>query len=166
MGRVHQVREKIVQLFDAIDRKIRGVFCNANLICIVVGGEKESLAARLTGARSRRLEGTKTGHQNCGAMASVGVRVEPAVRLGRVGRVGRVHSRLRLVRVSTKVGQAPSFARIAARFTGANAPTYLSLYCAERVLFASARNSRHKSSIALLTVEVCMWFFSAVEAVR
>lgn len=33
---------------------------------------------------SRRLEGTKIGHQNREAMAYVGVRVEPKVRLGRV----------------------------------------------------------------------------------
>lgn len=45
---------------------------------------EESLTPWLTGAGSRRLEGTNTGHQNREAMASVGVRVEPTVRLGRV----------------------------------------------------------------------------------
>ena len=41
------------------------------------------LTPRLTGAGSRRLEGTDIGHQNREAMAYVGVRVEPTVRLGR-----------------------------------------------------------------------------------
>ena len=36
----------------------------------------------LTGAGSRRLEGTNIGHENGEAMAYVGVRVEPTVRLG------------------------------------------------------------------------------------
>jgi hypothetical protein len=44
---------------------------------------KQSLTPRLTGAGSRRLEGTNTGHENAEGMASVGVRVEPTVRLGR-----------------------------------------------------------------------------------
>ena len=39
------------------------------------------LTPRLTGAGSRRLEGTNTGHENAEGMASVGVRVEPTVRL-------------------------------------------------------------------------------------
>ena len=38
----------------------------------------------LTGAGSRRLEGTDIGHKNAEGMAYVGVRVEPPVRLGRV----------------------------------------------------------------------------------
>ena len=37
----------------------------------------------LTGAGSRRLEGTNIGHENAEGMAYVGVRVEPTVRLGR-----------------------------------------------------------------------------------
>ena len=37
----------------------------------------------LTGAGSRRLEGTDIGHENAEGMAYVGVRVEPTVRLGR-----------------------------------------------------------------------------------
>ena len=40
------------------------------------------LTPRLTGAGARSAEGTNTGHQNGEAMASVGVRVEPTVRLG------------------------------------------------------------------------------------
>ena len=36
----------------------------------------------LTGAGSRRLEGTDIGHDNAEGMAYVGVRVEPTVRLG------------------------------------------------------------------------------------
>ena len=36
----------------------------------------------LTGAGSRRLEGTNIGHENAEGMAYVGVRVEPTVRLG------------------------------------------------------------------------------------
>ena len=48
------------------------------------------LTPRLTGAGSRRLEGTNISHKNAEGMAYVGVRVEPTVRLGRVveGRVG------------------------------------------------------------------------------
>ena len=42
------------------------------------------LTPRLTGAGARSAEGTNTGHKNGQAMASVGVRVEPTVRLGRV----------------------------------------------------------------------------------
>ena len=38
----------------------------------------------LTGAGSRRLEGTNIGHENAEGMAYVGVRVEPTVRLGSV----------------------------------------------------------------------------------
>ena len=37
----------------------------------------------LTGAGSRRLEGTNISHENAEGMAYVGVRVEPTVRLGR-----------------------------------------------------------------------------------
>ena len=44
--------------------------------------ETASLTPWLTGAGSRRLEGTNIGHQNREAMAYVGVRVEPTVRLG------------------------------------------------------------------------------------
>jgi hypothetical protein len=43
----------------------------------------ESLTPRLTGAGARSAEGTHTGHENAEGMASVGVRVEPTVRLGR-----------------------------------------------------------------------------------
>ena len=45
-------------------------------------GTREEPNAWLTGAGSRRLEGTNSGHQNREAMAYVGVRVEPTVRLG------------------------------------------------------------------------------------
>jgi hypothetical protein len=38
---------------------------------------------RLTGAGARSAEGTDTGHENAEGMASVGVRVEPTVRLER-----------------------------------------------------------------------------------
>ena len=48
-----------------------------------VGG----LTPWLTGAGSRRLEGTDIGHENAEGMAYVGVRVEPTVRLGSVGTV-------------------------------------------------------------------------------
>ena len=44
----------------------------------------EGLTPWLTGAGSRRLEGTDIGHGNAEGMAYVGVRVEPTVRLGRV----------------------------------------------------------------------------------
>ena len=47
-----------------------------------------SLTPWLTGAGSRRLEGTNIGHENGEAMAYVGVRVEPPVRLGRVVEAG------------------------------------------------------------------------------
>jgi len=53
---------------------------------------KRGLTPRLTGAGARSAEGTNTGHENAEGMASVGVRVEPTVRLGRVGRVWQVHS--------------------------------------------------------------------------
>ena len=41
----------------------------------------------LTGAGSRRLEGTNISHENAEGMAYVGVRVEPTVRLGSEGTV-------------------------------------------------------------------------------
>jgi hypothetical protein len=44
-----------------------------------------SLTPRLTGAGARSAEGTNTGHKNAEGMASVGVRVEPTVRLPREG---------------------------------------------------------------------------------
>ena len=44
---------------------------------------EEGLTPRLTGAGSRRLEGTNIGHENAEGMAYVGVRVEPTVRLRR-----------------------------------------------------------------------------------
>ena len=40
------------------------------------------LTPRLTGAGSRRLEGTNISHEDAEGMAYVGVRVEPTVRLG------------------------------------------------------------------------------------
>ena len=43
----------------------------------------ESLTPWLTGAGSRRLEGTNISHEDAEGMAYVGVRVEPTVRLGR-----------------------------------------------------------------------------------
>jgi len=49
------------------------------------------LTPRLTGAGARSAQGTNTGHENGGAMASVGVRVEPTVRLGSVGRILEFH---------------------------------------------------------------------------
>ena len=45
------------------------------------------LTPRLTGAGSRRLEGTNISHEDAEGMAYVGVRVEPTVRLGSVGTV-------------------------------------------------------------------------------
>ena len=51
-----------------------------------------SLTPWLTGAGSRRLEGTNIGHENAEGMAYVGVRVEPPVRLGSAGTVVDVHS--------------------------------------------------------------------------
>ena len=45
------------------------------------GYESQSLTPRLTGAGARSAEGTNTGHKNAEGMASVGVRVEPTVRL-------------------------------------------------------------------------------------
>ena len=47
------------------------------------GHETKSLTPWLTGAGSRRLEGTNIGHENAEGMAYVGVRVEPTVRLRR-----------------------------------------------------------------------------------
>ena len=44
---------------------------------------REGLTPWLTGAGSRRLEGTNIGHEDAEGMAYVGVRVEPTVRLGR-----------------------------------------------------------------------------------
>jgi hypothetical protein len=52
------------------------------------------LTPRLTGAGARSAQGTNTGHKNGEAMASVGVRVEPPVRLGRIGAVVVVHQTL------------------------------------------------------------------------
>ena len=46
--------------------------------------EMVSPPPRLTGAGARSAEGTNTGHENAEGMASVGVRVEPTVRPGRV----------------------------------------------------------------------------------
>ena len=43
---------------------------------------EESLTPWLTGAGARSAEGTDIGHENGEAMAYVGVRVEPPVRLG------------------------------------------------------------------------------------
>ena len=47
------------------------------------GHESQSLTPWLTGAGSRRLEGTNISHEDAEGMAYVGVRVEPTVRLGR-----------------------------------------------------------------------------------
>ena len=58
-----------------------------------------ALTPRLTGAGARSAEGTNTGHENAEGMASVGVRVEPTVRLGRAGTVRRVPDMPRLVRL-------------------------------------------------------------------
>ena len=44
------------------------------------------LTPRLTGAGARSAQGTNTGHENGEAMASIGVRVERPVRLGREGK--------------------------------------------------------------------------------
>ena len=43
----------------------------------------KGLTPWLTGAGSRRLEGTNISHEDAEGMAYVGVRVEPTVRLGR-----------------------------------------------------------------------------------
>ena len=56
------------------------------------GHESQSLTPRLTGAGSRRLEGTNISHENAEGMAYVGVRVEPTVRLGSVVEGGASHS--------------------------------------------------------------------------
>ena len=56
-----------------------------------------SLTPWLTGAGSRRLEGTNIGHENAEGMAYVGVRVEPPVRLVAgdcAGEVAQTHSYL------------------------------------------------------------------------
>ena len=45
--------------------------------------QEKSLTPWLTGAGARSAEGTDIGHENGEAMAYVGVRVEPTVRLGR-----------------------------------------------------------------------------------
>ena len=42
----------------------------------------KSLTPRLTGAGSRRLEGTNISHEDAEGMAYGGVRVDPTVRLG------------------------------------------------------------------------------------
>jgi hypothetical protein len=47
----------------------------------------ESLTPRLTGAGARSAQGTNTGHENAEGMASVGVRVEPPVRLASGGTI-------------------------------------------------------------------------------
>ena len=52
---------------------------------------EESLTPWLTGAGARSAEGTDIGHENGEAMAYVGVRVEPPVRLGREGTVVAWH---------------------------------------------------------------------------
>jgi hypothetical protein len=53
---------------------------------------REGLTPRLTGAVARSAEGTNTGHKNAEGMASVGVRVEPTVRLWREGRALHLQS--------------------------------------------------------------------------
>lgn len=64
----------------------------------------DGLTPWLTGAGSRRLEGTNISHEDAEGMAYVGVRVEPTVRLGSVGtvlhfrkcvrgKIGHAHSR-------------------------------------------------------------------------
>jgi len=50
---------------------------------LYVSRSSSHLTPWLTGAGSRRLEGTNIGHENAEGMAYVGVRVEPTVRLGR-----------------------------------------------------------------------------------
>ena len=59
-------------------------------IGLLMDVETFNLTPWLTGAGARSAEGTDIGHQNREAMAYVGVRVEPTVRLGRVveGRAG------------------------------------------------------------------------------
>ena len=51
-------------------------------VALAGGVFREGLTPRLTGAGARSAQGTNTGHENGEAMASVGVRVEPTVRLG------------------------------------------------------------------------------------
>ena len=52
--------------------------------CVLIDFRRnhKSLTPWLTGAGSRRLEGTNISHENAEGMAYVGVRVEPTVRLG------------------------------------------------------------------------------------
>ena len=63
-----------------------GAFTDGSTAC--------SLTPWLTGAGSRRLEGTNISHEDAGGMAYVGVRVEPTVRLGSGGNVLRIHVEL------------------------------------------------------------------------
>ena len=51
----------------------------------------------LTGAGSRRLEGTNISHKNAEGMAYVGVRVEPTVRLGSEGEGVEKHRPTRIL---------------------------------------------------------------------
>jgi len=85
----------LLGFFDwAIDQTLSEAFAltinRTNVRNIVIGFMErlrrmfdESLTPWLTGAGSRRLEGTNIGHENAEGMAYVGVRVEPTVRLGR-----------------------------------------------------------------------------------
>ena len=49
-------------------------------VALASGVFREGLTPWLTGAGSRRLEGTNIGHENAEGMAYIGVRVEPTVR--------------------------------------------------------------------------------------
>ena len=74
--------------------------------------ETASLTPRLTGAGARSAEGTNTGHENGEAMASVGVRVEPTVRLVADARTHEFrparysHAALRLVQLMQETSPA------------------------------------------------------------
>ena len=50
------------------------------------------LTPRLTGAGARSAEGTNTGYENAEGMASVGVRVEPTVRIFLPIKIGNLES--------------------------------------------------------------------------
>lgn len=52
----------------------------------VAADESRSLTLRLTGVGVRSAEGANTSHESGDALVSIGVRVEPTVRLGFVAR--------------------------------------------------------------------------------
>ena len=64
-----------------IDYEVRAREPSSWLWRMEIRARNQSLTPWLTGTGSRRLEGTNIGHQNREAMAYVGVRVEPPVKL-------------------------------------------------------------------------------------